>query len=312
MIYPRDMEAKMKYNMKSVRKFSIAKVIAVAVFAATASACGGVEVSTNAAEVIEKTTPAQVTARDFDKGNFSNPTRVDNAWLPLRPGTQLVFKGNTIEDGEKTAHRVIFTVTDLVKTIDGIRSVVLWDRDYSDGELVESEIAFFAQDDDGNVWQTGEYPQEYEGRKIVASPIWIHGQQGARAGLAMKADPRPKTKDYSLGWGPAVGFNDRARVLRVGEKNCVPVGCYSNVLVVEEFNPDEPGGQLKYYARGVGNIRVGYSGKDATKETLVLVAANRLDARAKAKARAEARKLEQSAYQRRPAVYGKTPPLTRG
>jgi hypothetical protein len=292
---------------------SLSVLAALLAFAATASACGGGESSPNAGEVIEQTTSPDVTATDFDTGNFSDATKVDNPWLPFRPGTQLVFKGNTIEDGEKTAHRVIFTVTDLVKTIDGVRSVVLWDRDYSDGELVESEIAFFAQDDDGNVWQTGEYPQEYEGGKIIASPIWIHGQQRARAGLTMKANPRLRTKDYSLGWGPAVGFNDRARVFRMGEKNCVPVGCFTNVLVIEEFNPDEPGSQLKYYARNIGNTRVGWSGKDEkTKETLVLVEINRLDAKGMAQARAEARKLEQSAYKRRAAVYGKTPPLTRG
>jgi hypothetical protein len=296
-----------------MRRLWVAPVVAVAAIAATASACGGGEISTNADEVIEQTEAPDVTARDFDKGNFSDSTKVDNAWQPFRPGTQLVFKGHTIEDGEKTAHLVIFTVTDLVKTIDGVRSVVLWDRDYSDGELVESEIAFFAQDDDGNVWQTGEYPQEYEAGKIIASPIWIHGQKGARAGLTMKAEPRLGTNDYSLGWGPAVGFNDRARVFRMGGKNCVPVACFTNVLVTEEFNPDEPGAaQLKYFARNIGNIRVGWSGKDATKETLVLVEINGLDATGMAEARREARKLEQSAYKRRPVEYGGTAPLARG
>jgi hypothetical protein len=57
---------------------------------------------------------------------------------------------------------------------------------------------------------------------------------------------------------------------------------------------------------------VGYTGKDATKETLVLVEINALDAKAMAEARREARKLEQSAYKRRPEEYGGTPPLTRG
>jgi hypothetical protein len=296
-----------------MRRLSVAPLIAVAVLAATASACGS-DTSTYAAGLIEKTTPPQVTARDYDRGNFADPTTVDNPWFPLRPGIQLIFRGLTVEGDERVPHVVIFTVTDLVKTIDGVRSVVLWDRDYSAGELVESEIAFFAQDNYGNVWQTGEYPQEYDKGEITASPIWIHGQKRARAGLTMRADPRLGTTDYSLGWGPAVGFNDRARVLRMGERNCVPLGCYTNVLVTDEFNPDEPGKhQLKYYARNIGNIRVGWSGKnEETKETLVLVGIVSLDAKAMAEARAEARKLEQSAYQRRPAVYGNTPPLARG
>jgi hypothetical protein len=257
--------------------------------------------------------PWEIKASDYDRDNFTNPTKVDNKWFPLRPGTQLVFRGTTTEGKETIPHRVIFTVTDLTKEIDGVRNVVLWDRDYSSGELAEAEIAFFAQDDDSNVWQLGEYPQEYENGKIVKSPLWIHGLQGARAGLMMRAVPRTGTSSYSLGWGPAVGFNDRAKVLKMATKDCVPLDCYTNVLVTSEFNPDEPGKyQLKYYARGVGNVRVGWAGKNEdTKETLVLVAVNRLGSKAMAHARAAARKLEASAYERR-KVYGETPPLERG
>ena len=48
-----------------------------------------------------------------------------------------------------------------------------------------------------------------------------------------------------------------ARVEKTGQKNCVPTGCYDDVVVTDETNPDEPndGFQLKYYAPGVGNIR---------------------------------------------------------
>ena len=284
--------------MRSAR-FALVSVVAVGALAASAWAGGS-------------SSPSEVKASDYDRGNFGSSTRVDNTWFPLKPGTQLVFRGSTTEGKETLAHRVIFTVTDLTKEIDGVRNVVLWDRDYSSGELVEAEIAFFAQDDQGNVWQLGEYPEEYENWKIVKSPLWIHGLQGARAGLTMRAVSREGTPSYSLGWGPAVGFNDRARVLRTGTKTCVPLDCYTNVLVTNEFNPDEPGKhQLKYYARGVGNVRVGWAGKNEdTKETLVLVAVNRLGEKAMAQARAAARKLEASAYERK-KVYGETPPLER-
>jgi hypothetical protein len=256
---------------------------------------------------------SEVKASDYDRDNFGSPTKVDNKWFPLRPGTQLVFRGVTVEGKESIPHRVVFTVTDLTKEIDGVRSVVLWDRDYSSGDLVEAEIAFFAQDDDGNVWQLGEYPEEYEDGKILASPLWIHGLQGARAGLTMRAVPKKGTSSYSLGWGPAVGFNDRAKVTKMGIKTCVPLDCYANVLLTSEYNRDEPGKyQLKYYAPGVGNVRVGWAGKNEdTKETLVLVAVNRLGAKEMAQARAAARKLEASAYERR-KVYAETPPLERG
>ncbi len=282
-----------------MRRFRFPLISAVAAGVLAAAASGGAP-------------PAEVTASAYDRDNFDNSTRIDNTWFPLRPGTQLVFRGTVIEGKESIPHRVVFTVTDLTKEIDGVDSVVLWDRDYSAGELVEAEIAFFAQDDDRNVWQLGEYPEEYEDGKIIASPLWIHGLQKAKAGLTMRAVPKTGTSSYSLGWGPAVGFNDRAKVSKMGTKTCVPHGCYSNVLVTTEFNSDEPGKfQLKYYAPGVGNVRVGWAGKNEdSKETLVLVKINRLGSKAMAQARAAARKLEASAYARK-KVYGSTKPLER-
>jgi ketosteroid isomerase-like protein len=284
---------------------SLARALAVVV------ACLAVTVSAWAGTA-SSVPPANVTTKHYDPDNFRASTRVDNRWFPLRPGTQLVFRGTTEEGNEKIPHKVVFTVTDLVKEIDGVRSVVLWDRDYSAGELVEAEIAFFAQDDDGNVWQMGEYPEEYEGNTILASPLWIHGLQDARAGLTMRAVAKRGTPSYSLGWGPRVGFNDRARILRTGTKTCVPLRCYSNVLVTDEYNPDEPGKhQLKYYAPGVGNVRVGWAGKnEESKETLVLVAVKHLGPTEMGRARAHARKLEASAYDRK-KVYGQTKPMER-
>jgi len=249
-------------------------------------------------------------ADGYDAARFSHPTRIDNPWQSLQPGMQFTYRGTTIEGTEAVGHRLVSTVTDLTKVIDGVRTVVVWDRDFSDGVLVEAEIAFFAQDDAGNVWELGEHPEEYEDGKIVASPTWIHGVERARAGISMKAAPRAGTSSYSLGLGPAVGFTDRARVLAVGDRTCIPARCFSRVLLVDEFNPDQPGKhQLKYYAPGVGNVRVGWAGKkEDSKETLVLVAIERLGARGMAKARTEALKLEVSAYRTTRSIYGHTTP----
>jgi hypothetical protein len=48
------------------------------------------------------------TEKDFDpKGNFSAPTRVDNPWHPLAPGTQFVFEGRSNRGLGRLPHRVI-------------------------------------------------------------------------------------------------------------------------------------------------------------------------------------------------------------
>ena len=247
---------------------------------------------------------------DFDPSNFDDPTNIDNPWLPMKLGTQWIYEGVTEEGGLSIPHRLIITVTDLTKVIGGVRTVVSWDEDYSAGNLVEAELAFFAQDDDGNVWRLGEYPEVYdEYGKLVEAPAWIHGLKGSRAGFLVNAEPRLGMPSYSQGWGPAVGFTDRGQVDQMGQQTCVPVDCYENVLVVAEFTREEPDAfQLKYYARGVGNVRVGWRGADATQEDLELVDVVQLSPESLTEVRMQALELEKRAYQISKEVYGQTPP----
>ncbi len=255
--------------------------------------------------------PRDATEKDYDSGRFASSTDISNQWFPLRPGTQFVYAGKINQDGERVEHRVVFTVTDLVKVIDGVRNVVLFDLDYNAGELAEAELAFHAQDDGGNIWNMGEYPEEYEGGKFTGAPdTWITGLAGARAGVIMRADPRVGTANYLQGWAPAIDFSDTARVYRTGQRTCVPVKCYSNVLVTDEWNPDEPAAhQQKFYAPGVGNIRADFAGtKETEKETLVLIREVQLDPKALALIRQEALKLDRRAYTSRKDLYGRTPP----
>jgi hypothetical protein len=252
-----------------------------------------------------------VSAKDFDPANFDQPTEIDNKWLPLKPGTQFVYEGSSIVDERRESHRVVFTVTDLTKVVEGVSTVVGWDRDYSADELVEAELVFFAQDNDGNVWQMGQYPEEYEHGKLVDAPTWIAGLKGARAGIAIRAEPRVGAPSYSQGYAPRpISYVDHGKVFRTGQRTCVPVRCYGDVLVTEEFEPNKPGAyQLKYYSPIVGNVRVGWRGpKEDEKEKLVLVDLVHLNQAALAKVRAQALELEKRAYRVSKDVYGKTPP----
>ncbi len=247
----------------------------------------------------------------FDYDKFDTPTVIDNEFLPMTPGTQLVFEGTTNEDDELLQHRVVITVTDLTKVIDGIETVVSWDLDFSEGELVEAELAFFAQDNDGNVWRMGEHPEEYEDGELVEAPTWLAGINGAMAGISMPGDPVVGSLSYSQGWAPEVEFNDRGRVQATGEETCTTVDCFANVLIVSEFNVEEVGAaQLKYFAPGVGNVRVGWSGNDETEEELELVAVIQLDPAELIDVRTAALELEANAYEISPTVYALTEPAT--
>lgn len=254
-------------------------------------------------------------ASDFDPIYFDDPgsATVDNGWLPLVPGTQLVFKGSTVEDDEREFHRLVVTVTDLTKAVEGVRTRVVWDQDFSGGELVESEIAFLAQDRGGHVWRLGEYPEEYEEGEFVKAPAWIAGTKDSQAGIAMLAEPETRTESYAQGLAPSVKWDDRAQVYRTGQETCVPAGCYEDVLVMEEFEPSVPGAfQLKYYAPGVGNVRVGWRGEVTDRETLKLVKIVQLDTDALEAARARALELEARAYEIKTGIYGQTDPAQVG
>jgi len=257
-------------------------------------------------------TPAEMGHEDFDAARFGDASNLTNPWFAFEPGTQWIWDGTTVDDeGDELPHRVVITCTGLVKEIGGIPCAVTYDADFEEDELVEAEIAFFAQDDDGNVWRMGEYPEEYDEGKIDAHPTWLHGVEGSIAGLTMWADPKVGSRPFSEGWAPSVDFTDVCRVREFVAKDCVPVDCYENVVVIEETSVGEAGiFQLKSWAKGVGNIRVGYDGPDATQESLELVSLRKLDAKAMEKVHADAMKLEKSAYKTSPEVFGDTSPMT--
>lgn len=295
-------------------------LLAVTLALATLTACGGSgrEAHPPTQPVLPPPTTTEPTGstgaseepwEEFDRMNFDRSTMIDNEWFPLTPGTQLVYEGSTVESGRRVPHRLVSIVTDLTKTIQGVRTVVIWERDFSRGELVESELALFAQDSDGAVWHFGQYPEEYEKGRLVEAPAWIAGIQNARPGIAMKATPEPGAPSYSQGWGPAVNWTDRAQASKSGVSTCVPVDCYEDVLIIEEFSKEEPGAfQLKYYSRGVGNVRVGWKGDDPSKEILRLVELGQLSGAALAEARAEALEQEGRAYRISKDVYAQTSP----
>jgi hypothetical protein len=270
--------------------------------------------STPAAASPSSSRAKQVTEKDFRAANFPAAPKVDNQWYPLTPGTQYVLQGKANRGRGNLPHEVVFTVTDLVKVINGVPTVVLWDVDTNEGEVQEAELAFQAQDNEGNVWLLGEYPEEYEdGKFATAESTWFSGLEGAKPGVLMRANPQPRTSSYLQGLAPKIEFQDKAKVSKTGLRTCVPEKCYNDVLLIEEWNPLEPesGKQLKYYASSVGNVRVGAIG-DPEAEELVLTKVVKLSPEALAKARAAALKLEKHAYQVSPKLYGKTPRSTQG
>jgi hypothetical protein len=249
---------------------------------------------------------------NFNPADFDdNSINIDNDWMPLKPGMRYVYTGTTLDDdGNPLPHRVLIHVTDLVKVIEGVKCVVSLDMDFESGALIEAELAFFAQDKEGNVWRMGEYPEEYdEEGNFDAAPCWISGVKKAVAGISMRANPWVDSPSYSQGWAPSVDFTDRGKVDQMGLRICGPMGCFDNVMVISETSLEEEGiFQLKYWAQGTGNIQVGYKGDDPTGELLQLVDVMQLGPDGIADLREKAFELEASAYRHSRNVYGETEP----
>ena len=276
--------------------------------------CGSTDAKAvvGASTVQRSTTPLpRVTEADYDPANFSDTSiEIDNQWFPLAPGTQFVYEGQWNRGTGIVPHQVIFTVTDLTKVVDGVNTVVLLDRDETNGALAEVEITFHAQDSDGNIWNMGEYPEEYENGQFAGAPsTWLAGVQRATAGIIMRGDPRLGTPSYMQGFAPLVEFRDRARVAKTGGSACVPTGCYDDLLVIDEWSPLAPddGHALKLFARGVGAVRVDPAGGQED-ESLVLTAMRTLDAAARSEANAQASRLDELAYRVAAPVYGESEP----
>lgn len=247
---------------------------------------------------------------NFEAAKFSNPTKITNTWLPLAPGTQRIYTGTAVQEGETVQRRFVLTVTDLTKTILGVRTVVVWDQDFDNGTLTESELAFFAQADNGDLWQFGEYPEEYEDGKLVSNLTWMAGIAGARPGITVKEAAEIGSPSYSQGYSPVAPWTDRARTAKVGVRDCVPQGCYENMIVTDEFNREEPGAvQQKFYAPRVGNTRVSFTGNDASKELLELSKVTQLDPAGLDAVRVEALKLDASGIQRSREAYAQSSPI---
>jgi hypothetical protein len=269
--------------------------------------------STLAVVVAAQAAAPPPSAADFHARSFDRPTTVTNRWLPLKPGTKLVYSGTTVEGKRPMPHKIVSIVTDLAKTVGGVRSIVVWERDFTAGKLAEAELSFYAQDDSGTVWHTGEHPEAYERGKLVEAPTWLADVKGAYAGIEMHASPSVGYPAYKQGYAPPpINWTDHGQVYRVGQRICVRARCYADVVVIREYNPDEPGrSQLKYYAPGVGQIRVGFLGDEPGKETLELSSVVHLRASGLASARASALKMERHAYRISNAVYGTTAPAVR-
>jgi hypothetical protein len=177
-----------------------------------------------------------------------------NPFFILEPGHQLVLAGE--DDGEQV--RLVITVLNEVKVVDGVETRVVEERETKDGELVEVSRNYFAICAKTNsVFYFGEDVDIYEDGRIVSHDgAWQAGTNGARPGIIMPGTVLLGAR-YFQEVAPDVAM-DRAEVESLTRVVQTPAGRFMNVLETEETTPLEPNAEgFKYYAAGIGLIKDG-------------------------------------------------------
>ena len=293
-----------------VRKRIVLAILVVGVGLGTlASACTGSDTTTTAstpAAAIATTPTAAPTKgtksprptatskpieipRTFSPKNFETSLTDVNALMPLTPGLQSVSKGFVYVGGRRLPHVRVTTVTDVTKTIDGVRAVAVLDQDYDGGNLSEQSIDYLAEDVGGNIWYVGSYTEAYEGGQFVnAQDAWLADVNGAAPGLWLPGDPKTGAPPFYQVQIPG-GEQSTAVVVETGRKTCVPFRCFTDVVVIQE-----QGSENKHWAPGAGAILTEPLSGSA-QETEELVNLTELSDKALAELSAEALKMDRSA-----------------
>lgn len=188
-----------------------------------------------------------------------------NPWFPLTPGALWTYEADT-EDG---LERTVDLVTAGTRMVGDVEATVVRDEVSLEGDIIEITFDWYAQDTAGNVWYLGESACEWEpgdyqdGDELEAecgdagdpAGSWEAGEDGARAGVIMWADPdvaRGRTYRLEYYEGEA---EDMAKVLRDGLEVTVPAGTFVDCIETMDFTPLEPGArEHKFYCAGFGLV----------------------------------------------------------
>jgi hypothetical protein len=171
-----------------------------------------------------------------------------NQYFILEPGFQLILEGGDT--------KLQITVLDETKTVAGVNTRVVEEREWKDGELYEVSRNYFAMcEETKDVFYFGEDVDYYKKGKVVKHDgSWLAGKDGNRAGLMMPGTPKVGMKYYQE-IAPGVAM-DRAEIVSLTETVKTPAGEFKNCLKVQETTPLEFfAKEYKYYAPGIGMVQ---------------------------------------------------------
>lgn len=185
--------------------------------------------------------------------NFTNSTQLTNPYFPFELDKKYIYEGQTSEGLEHVeVERLSQT-----KEVLGISCIVVNDKVWVDGKLIEDTDDWYAQDNDGSVWYMGEDVDNLnsDGSLKDHAGSWEAGVDGAKPGFAMLADPKVG-KSYRQEYYKNHA-EDQAEVIAVNLSVETPLGIFENTIKTKEWTELEPDLlEYKFYAPGIGLIKV--------------------------------------------------------
>ena len=197
--------------------------------------------------------PLEFTDRFFEERCKFTSTGT-NPFFILKPGHELVLEGD--DDGEFV--RLVITVLNKTKVIDGVETRVVREKETINGDLVEISDNYFAICKPTNsVFYFGEDVDFYENGQVMSHDgSWRAGVKEARPGIIMPGTLLLGAR-YFQEVAPDVAL-DRAEIRKLDATVSTPSGIFENCLGTKETTPLEPDArEFKYYAPGVGLIKDG-------------------------------------------------------
>lgn len=177
--------------------------------------------------------------------------RVDNAWFPLSPGTEWVYRRYTSIDTQT----LVATVLPAPREIEGVATTaVRWQWRRQGRRTTTIAVRWYAQDRAGNVWWFGQQLRREDPRvDELATRSWRAGRAGARAGLLVPAHPRVGD-GYANGYRPGA-VERRSTVVSLDATVAVPRRTYRGTISTRDLSGLEPDRLVQsYFARGVGLV----------------------------------------------------------
>lgn len=201
--------------------------------------------------------------------NFPTPTKIDNPYYPLTPGTRHVYEGSGADGPEQIVKEILRET----KTIMGVNTVIMHDYVTRNGRLYEDTYDWFAQDKDGNVWYFGEATKKLDdktGQLTDTAGAWEAGVKGAQPGIVMKAKPAVGQSFYQEYFKGVA--EDQADVLKTGEAVVTKGGTFSDTVRTKDYTAlDTSVVENKLYARGIGFVMVEHTTGPPEKIELVRI-----------------------------------------